>query len=161
MLISLIVATDENGLIGKDGGLPWRLPADLKYFKKTTLGKPVVMGRKTWESIARPLPGRKNIVLTTQKDYLSEGVEVVQDVAAALSACGAAGEVMVIGGRAVYALFLPQADRLYLTRVHAQVEGDVYFPTIDAAEWKEVARTECEADENNEFALSFLTLERN
>ena len=154
-MISLIVAASANNVIGAQGELPWRLPDDLRRFKEVTMGKPIVMGRKTWESIGRALPGRQNIVITRQEDFVAEGCDVVGSVDAALAAAGDAAEVMVIGGSQVYALFLPDADRLYLTRVHAEVEGDAFFPAISEAEWRLVDEEHHGADERNEHAFSF------
>ncbi|MFT7617324.1 MAG: dihydrofolate reductase [Planctomycetota bacterium] len=159
-LISLIVAMDENNLIGKDGDLPWRLSADLKHFKRNTLGKPIVMGRKTWESIGRPLPKRPNIVVTSGKSYEAVGAIVVHSLEQAIDACDDAPEVMIIGGSSIYAAFLPTADRLYLTRVHAQLEGDTHFPAFDLTDWHELDREDHVADEKNAHDYSFLTLER-
>jgi len=145
MKIALIVALSQNNIIGRDNQLPWHLPEDLKYFKSVTMGKPVLMGRKTFDSIGRPLPGRANIVITRDAQWTADGVEVVTDIQAALAAgekaCKAAGgdEIMVIGGAQIYQKFLPLADRLYLTRVEAQVEGDAFFPEIDSTQWQQVA----------------------
>ncbi len=147
MHIALIVAMAENGVIGRDNRLPWHLPADLRHFKRLTLGKPVIMGRKTFESIGRPLPGRTNIVLTRQPGFAPAGVRVAASLDAALAMAEAQAradgvdEVMVIGGAAVYAEALPRADRLYLTRVQLAVDGDARFPEPDPASWH---RTACE-----------------
>ena len=159
-MISLIVAASANNVIGADGELPWRLSNDLKRFKAITMGKPIVMGRKTWDSIGRALPGRQNIVITRQSDFIAEGCDVVGSVAQALAAAGDTDEVMVIGGSQVYELFLPDADRIYLTRVHAEVEGDAFLPRTTLDEWHEVARESLAADESNEFDVEFITLER-
>ena len=158
-MISLIVAASENHVIGRDGDLPWRLSDDLKRFKAVTMGKPIVMGRKTWESIGRPLPGRQNIVITRQPGYLAEGCDVVATVDQAVAVAGEAAEIMVIGGSEIYALFLPAAARLYLTRVHAEVEGDAFFPA-PGDDWRRVSNTPHAADENNEFDVSFRVYER-
>ena len=160
MHLALIAALDRNGLIGRDNALPWHLPADLQHFKRTTLGKPIVMGRKTWESLGRPLPGRHNIVLTRDPGYTAEGATVVTSVDAALAAAGDVDEVMVIGGAALYATLLPRADRLYLTRIDAAFEGDAWFPEVDPGDWREVAREAHAPDERNAHAYSFITLER-
>lgn len=144
MKLSLIVAVSRNGVIGVDNKLPWHLPEDLKYFKSVTMGKPLVMGRKTYDSIGRPLPGRTNIVVTRDPQWQAAGVEVAQSLEAALelgrSACVAAGadEIMVIGGEQIYRMTLPAADRLYLTQVDADVEGDAFFPDVDFSEWNQV-----------------------
>ena len=160
MIISLIVAMDRRGVIGAADALPWRLSDDLKQFKAITMGKPLVMGRKTHESIGRPLPGRRNIVLTRQRDYRAEGIVVCNDVESALAACAGFEEVMVMGGATLYELFLPRAERIYLTRVEAEVDGDVWFPPYDKDAWNEVERRERQADARNEYPCSFLVLER-
>ena len=147
-------------MIGADGALPWRLSADLRNFKSITMGKPLIMGRKTHESIGRPLPGRQNIVLTRQGDYNSEGCVIVHDVEDALTACAGAGEVMVMGGAALYEQFLPRAGRIYLTRVQADVNGDTHFPPFDESAWNQVERRDHPADERNDYPCSFLVLER-
>ena len=159
-LVSLLVAAAENGVIGRDNGLPWRLPDDLRHFKALTLGKPVLMGRRTFEAIGRPLPGRTNLVLTRRPGWRAEGVTTVRSVAEAVAAAGAAPELVVAGGAEIYALALPLARRIYLTRVHACVEGDAVFPTPESSQWREVQRQEHPADERHAYAMSFLTLER-
>ncbi len=137
MRISLIAAMSENGVIGKGNTLPWHLPEELKYFRKMTAEKPVIMGRKTFESIGnKPLPKRHNIILTRSVDLLAEGCTVVHTVEQALAAANACEEVMIIGGANIYQLFLPLATRLYLTQVHEQHEGDAFFPPVNWAEWK-------------------------
>ena len=143
MKISLIVAVSRNGAIGLNNQLPWYLPEDLKYFKSVTMGKPLIMGRKTFDSIGRPLPGRANIVLTRDLQWTSDGVEVVQSVEQALVAgeiaCEAADvdEIMVIGGEQIYRMTIDLADRIYLTQVDADVEGDAFFPDIDLNNWSQ------------------------
>ena len=159
-MISLIVAASANNVIGLRGELPWRLPDDLRRFREITMGKPVVMGRKTWDSIGRPLPGRQNIVITRQKDFEAEGCDVVGSVAEAMTAAGDAGEVMVIGGSQVYELFLPDADILYVTRVHAEVDGDVFFPEVRETEWRLIDEEHHAADDRNDYAFSFRRFER-
>jgi dihydrofolate reductase len=159
MTISLIVAMDQNRVIGLNNRTPWRLPADMKYFKKTTMGKPIIMGRKTYESIGRPLPGRKNIVVTSSRHYKAEGCTVVHSIEDALSAAGE-GEVMVIGGARLYEQLLPVADRLYVTLLEKQFEGDTYFPEIDEGDWLEIAREDIEPGEDVPFRYSFIVLER-
>ena len=159
-MISLIVAVAENGVIGRDGALPWRLSDDLRRFKALTMGKPVIMGRKTWESIGRPLPGRQNIVITRKPGYRAEGSVVVGSLTAALAAAGDVPEIMVIGGAEIYRQFLPLAGRIYLTRVHTVIAGDTFLPAMDPAEWEEVERTRHPADPRNDFDMSFITLER-
>jgi dihydrofolate reductase len=160
LLISLLVAASENGVIGRDNGMPWHLPDDLKHFKALTLGKPVLMGRKTFDSIGRPLPGRTNLVLTRSRDWSVPGVTVVPDLEAAIRAAGAAPELVVAGGAQIYSLALPRATRIYLTRIHAVVEGDTRLPDIDIARWRETARELHPADARHPYAMSFVTLER-
>jgi len=163
--LSMIVAVAENGVIGRNNALPWYLPNDLKYFKQTTMGKPVIMGRKTYESIGKPLPGRTNIVITRQADYQPEGVKVVNSVEAARelaeSVCLIDGqeEAMIMGGAEIYTLALPHTDRLYLTEVHADVEGDAFFPEYDKSLWQEVAREDFAAEGPNPYNYSFVVYE--
>lgn len=159
MEISLVVAMDRNRLIGADNGLPWRLPADLKHFKRTTMGHPMVMGRRTWESIGRALPGRTSIVVTGRPDYAAPGALVVDSLAAARQAAGATGELMIIGGARLFEQVLGDADRIYLTEIHAAFEGDAYFPEL-GDEWMCVSRADHRRDERNPFDYSFLVLER-
>ena len=137
-LVSIIVATDERGAIGRDGGLPWRLPDDLKRFKTLTMGKPIVMGRKTWSSIGRPLPGRHNIVITRQAGFEAPDVTVVASLDDAMAVAGDVPEVCIIGGAEIYRLALPRTDLIHLTRVHAVVDADTYFPELGADEWDEL-----------------------
>lgn len=160
MIVSIIVAMDRNGLIGRDSGLPWRLPADLKHFKSITMGKPLLMGRKTHDSIGRPLPGRRNIVMTRDPDYQAAGCTVVHSLDEALAEVAGADEVMVIGGANLYRQTLPEADRIYLTRIDHEFEGDTRFPAWADEQWKEVDRTDFEPDENNPYRYSFMVLER-
>ena len=162
-IISLIAAMDVNRVIGRDGRIPWRLPDDMKWFRKVTMGKPVVMGRKTYESIPdkfRPLLGRQNIVLTRRQDYEAEGATVVQSIADALAAAGDVPEIMVAGGGDLYAQLLPQADRLYWTVIEAMFPGDVYFPEIDPANWHKVYYEAHEIDERHPYLFVWLILER-
>ena len=159
-VISLIVAASTNNVIGVDGDLPWRLSDDLKRFKRLTMGKPIVMGRRTWQSIGRALPGRQNIVLTRQADLAAKGCDVVASPAAALTAAGDAEEIMIIGGGQIYDLFFPKAARLYVTRVHTDIEGDAYFPELDTTQWQLIESEEHAADDVNEFAYEFRTYER-
>ena len=159
-MITLIVAASMNNVIGVRGELPWRLSADLQHFKALTMGKPIIMGRLTWESIGRPLPGRQNIVITRQDRFVADGCDVVASPAAALQAAGEVDEMMVIGGGQIYELFLPKAGRLYLTRVHTEIEGDAFFPALDPEVWALVASESHAADERNEFAFEFTTYER-
>ncbi len=160
MLVSLIVAMDEAGVIGRDNALPWRLPEDLKRFKALTLGKPILMGRKTFESIGKPLPGRRNIVLTRSRDWRHDGVDTVNSIEEALALVREAPEIAVIGGEEIFKLALPLSRRIYLTEVHARVDGDTYFPPFDRAQWRETERTFHAADERHANSMTFSTLER-
>ncbi len=161
MKVSLIAAVAEGGVIGLDNAMPWHLPADLKYFKQTTLGKPVVMGRKTFESIgSKPLPGRRNVVVTRDRQFTAVGCDVAHDPQSALELLQDAEEVMVMGGATFYAQMLGRADRLYLTEVHAQFEGDTRFPEYDKSEWREMSRTDHAPDESNPYRYSFVVYER-
>ncbi|VCU70210.1 Dihydrofolate reductase type 3 [Pigmentiphaga humi] len=139
-LVTLVVAYASNRVIGRDNALPWRLRGDLAHFKRTTLGHPIVMGRKTWESLGRPLPGRENIVITRDAGYTAPGATVVHTLDEALAAAGPAQEVFVIGGAQIYAASMARADRIIATEVHAEVKGDAYFPPLPAAQWREAAR---------------------
>jgi len=164
--LCLVAAASSNGVIGRDNTLPWRLPADLRHFRALTMGKPVLMGRRTWASIGRPLPGRDNIVLSRDPDFRAEGAAVVHsfDAARALALDllpqDSANEVMVIGGGALYAEALPLADRIYLTRVHAELEGDTFFPAVDGGGWLESASEHWPADAENVHAMTFVQLDR-
>jgi dihydrofolate reductase len=159
--ISLIVAASTNNVIGVAGDLPWHLSDDLKRFKALTLGKPIVMGRKTYESIGRALPGRQNIVITTQTEFAAEGCDVVSSPQAAIAAAAEAEEVIIIGGGEIYRLFLPLAERIYLTRVKVDLEGDTVFPPLDESDWLETAREEHSANESNDYDFAILTYSRN
>lgn len=159
-MISIVVAMDRNRLIGRGNALPWRLPADLAHFKAVTMGRPVIMGRRTYESIGRPLPGRHNIVITRNADLAAPGCTVVPDVEAALAAAGEVPEVMLIGGAQLYAELLPRVGRIYLTRIDAAFEGDAWFPALADGEWRELERSDHAADERNPYSYSFLVLER-
>jgi len=158
-MISLIVAASMNNVIGAKGDLPWRLSSDLKRFKALTMGKPIVMGRKTYESIGRPLPGRQNIVVTRNTDFAAEGCDVVSSIDAAIEAAGDAEEIMIIGGSHIYEAFLPRADRIYLTRVQADVEGDAYLPDLSDDFWHETSVEERTADDSNDHDVVFSILE--
>mgnify|MGYP002651653057 CR=1 FL=1 len=159
MELVLVVAAAENGVIGKDGAMPWHLPADLRHFRRITMGKPVIMGRKTWHSIGRPLPGRQNIVLTRDPAFHGTGAAIVSSLDEALAAAGGASEAMVIGGAEIYALARPLATRIELTRIHAAPEGDTYFPEPEASLWVETAREDHAAD-GEAPAHSFLSYAR-
>lgn len=167
MKCALIVAMSQNRTIGIDNKLPWYLPGDLKYFKQVTMGKPIIMGRKTFDSIGKPLPGRPNIVVTRQSDYQApEGVIVVNSVPAALDKAedlcfiNDQDEVMVIGGAEIYTQAMNHCARLYITHVHSQVEGDAHFPEVEWADWQEVAREDHAAEEPNPHDYSFVVYDR-
>ncbi|WP_137392320.1 dihydrofolate reductase [Rhodoligotrophos defluvii] len=166
MKITFVVAVAENGVIGARGGLPWHLPSDLRRFRKITIGKPVIMGRRTYESIGRPLPGRDNIVITQSETFAPEGVYVVRSTEAALR-LGAAkamergvSEIAVIGGSAIFRDMLPLADRIYLTRVHDSPPGDVHFPDLPRNQWREVERQSFTAEEGESADTTLIVLER-
>ena len=159
-LVSLIVAMTDNGVIGRDNTMPWHLPDDLKRFRALTMGKPMLMGRRTFEAIGRPLPGRTNIVLTRDAHWRAEGAVVVHSVDEALQRSGNVPELCAIGGADVFGLVMPMARRIDLTRIHADIPGDTVFPPIDPAQWREVERIEHGADERHAFPMTFVTLER-
>ena len=160
MRVSVIVAASANNVIGIDGGLPWRLPEDLRRFKELTMGKPMLMGRLTYESIGKALPGRRSIILTRQVDFRAEDCAVVTTMDEAITAAGDAEELMVIGGGNIYEQLLPESDRIYLTRVHTHIEGDVLFPEIDAAEWRSINIENFPATADRQVGFTFETLER-
>lgn len=160
LLITLIVAVADSGVIGRDNTLPWHLPEDLKRFKRLTMGKPIVMGRKTFESIGKPLPGRQNIVVTRDTNYQRDGIHVVHDAAGALRAARDAPEVMVIGGAELFRAFLPSAGRIHLTRVHGNIAGDVMWPALDEREWQVVERETHTADDRHAYAMTFEVWEK-
>jgi dihydrofolate reductase len=159
-LISLIVAMAQNGVIGRDNSLPWRLPEDLKRFRAFTFGKPILMGRKTFESIGQPLAGRTNLVLTRDRSWFAHGVIVVHSVEEALTQAGSSDELVAIGGAEIYRLVLPFARRIYLTHVHADVPGDITFPEFDPTQWADVEYSSQPADDEHAYPLTFVTLER-
>jgi dihydrofolate reductase len=159
-LVSIIVAADETGAMGRDGGLPWRLPDDLKRFKALTLGKPVVMGRKTWDSIGKPLPGRHNIVVTRDGGLTLDGATVVTSLDAAFAAAGDVPEICIIGGAEIYRLALPRSDLIHLTRVHATVSADTYFPTLAPDDWSEDLLERHPADERHAYAFDYVVQRR-
>ncbi len=160
MRLTIIAALADNGVIGRSGTLPWHLPDDLRRFKSLTMGRPILMGRRTFDSIGRPLPGRRNLVLTRGTRPLPAGVQGVASLEAALEACAGEPELCVIGGAEVYRQVLPRADRLELTRVHATIDGEVTFPQFQPEQWREVARVEHAADDRHAYAMTFITLER-
>jgi len=160
MTISFVVAMSKNRVIGKDGVIPWHMPADFKYMRKITDGKPLIMGRKTHESIGRPLPNRKNIILTRDTSYKSDGCIVVNTKEEALSAAKPAKEIIIFGGEGIYKMFLDKADRMYLTIIDANIDGDTFFPKFNKSEWKEVFNEKHKRDVDNQYDYEFLTLER-
>jgi dihydrofolate reductase len=155
--ITLIVARARNGVIGRDGALPWRLPEDLAHFKRTTMGRPVVMGRKTWESIGRPLPGRRNIVVSRQAGFVAAGAEVAPSLEAALALCAGEADVFVIGGAQLYAAALARAGRLIVTEIDADFEGDTHFPAPDPRQWRQVGRERLPAAAGRDFDAEVVT----
>ena len=160
MKLTIVAALAANGVIGRGGALPWHLPEDLRRFKTLTMGRPVLMGRRTFESIGKPLPGRRNLVLTRGAMSMPAGVDRVAGIPAAIALCGEVSEVCVIGGAEVYRQALPLATHLELTLVDTALEGDVHFPPLNMAEWREVERQVHPADARHAWPLSFLTLER-
>jgi dihydrofolate reductase len=164
--LAMIVARAKNGVIGRDGGMPWRLKAELQHFKKTTMGKPILMGRKTWESLPKLLPGRPHFVLSRDPRYVAEGGLAFNDLSAMLArgaeVAAAAGvdEFMIIGGESLYALAFARAERLYLTEVDAEIEGDARFPDFDETEWREVEAVRHEADTDNAHSFTIRVLDR-
>ena len=160
--LSLLVAADEHNVIGKNNQLPWHLPGDLKYFRNQTWGMPILMGRKTFDSIGKPLPGRKSIVITRNADWSHAGVSVVHSISGAIEKAKQWGvkEIFVIGGAEIFRDAFSQADRIYLTRIHHQFEGDVFFPEIREDQWKQVKSHFCKADEKNGFAHTFQIWEK-
>jgi dihydrofolate reductase len=160
MRISLIAAVSSNGVIGRGGKLPWHLSADLRRFKQLTMGHPIIMGRKTYESIGRPLPGRTTIVVSRQPDFHPTGVYVARSLPNALQQASSSDEAFVVGGAQIYAAALPTADRLYLTEVEADVDGDTFFPALDQTAWQLVEQSDHPADDRNSFACRFLVYDR-
>lgn len=166
MNLAIIVAQAKNRVIGVNNKLPWHLPEDLRYFKQVTMAKPIIMGRNTYESIGRPLPGRTNIVISRQESYAPNGVKVVSSLEAAIEMAESialidgAAEAMVIGGGQIYAQALEKADRLYLTEVDAEIEGDAWFPEFSRDDWKEVGREDFSAEGPNPYNYSFIVLDR-
>lgn len=158
--LSIIAALANNRAIGLDNRLPWHLPADLAHFKRLTLGKPILMGRKTWESLPGLLPHRTHIVVTRNPAFVAEGALVARNLDQALQLAGDVDEVMIIGGANLYAQTLPIANRLYLTLVDTEVDGDAFFPPLDHTAWREVERERHDADQRHAFAYAFVTLER-
>lgn len=160
MRIAAVFAMSENRVIGKDNQLPWRLPADMRHFRTLTLGKPILLGRKTYESIGHPLPERCNIVVTRDVNFQAPGCVVANSLETALSAADYCEEIIVIGGAVLYQHLLPRTHRLYMTLIHHSFEGDTFFPELDMNEWQEMERQDCKADEENIYSYSFIILDR-
>jgi dihydrofolate reductase len=160
MIITLIVAMDRNRAIGINNTLPWHLPADLAHFKSVTMGKPIMMGRKTYDSIGRPLPGRTNIVISRDPELEIDGCVVVNSIAAGVKAAGDVPELIIMGGASFYEQMIDKADQLEITYVDVEIEGDAFFPEIDGGIWQEVGRSERKADADNQFDLSFVSYQR-
>lgn len=160
MIVSFIAAMGENGEIGFEKRMPWRLPADLAFVKRTTMGHTLVMGRRTYESMGKPLPGRTNVVMTQNPDFSAEGVDVVHSVEETLARYGGVEELFIFGGSEIYRLFFPHADRLYITKIHQTFEADTYFPAFDESEWRIVSRAPGERNEKNPYDYEFLVYER-
>lgn len=165
MVVSLIWAMADNRVIGIENRLPWKLPADMQWFRKNTMGKPIIMGRLTFESFgAKALPGRRNIIISRDTDYSadenSDEIEVYNSIEAALDAVKGVEEAMIIGGMSLYKQALPLADRLYMTLIHADLEGDAWFPEFDTGQWSQTERLDHEADEKNHYPYSFVVLNR-
>lgn len=158
--VTLIAARARNGVIGRDNAMPWKIPGELAHFKRVTMGHPIVMGRKTWDSIGRPLPGRRNIVVTRDRAFVAPGADVVHDIAAAFALCTGAPEVFVIGGAQVYAAALPHADLLLITEIDRDFEGDAFMAAPDDAAWRETARDTQVTDGDAPFRFSYVTYER-
>jgi len=160
MKISMIAAVAHNNVLGADNKIPWHMPKDFQYFKRMTMGKPIIMGRKTFASLGKPLPGRHNIVMTTQQDFNADDCTIVHTPEQALAACGNCEEAMVIGGAEIYQLFLDQADRIYLTEITLDCHGDTFFPEFDKTIWEEVQREPQASDEKNPHPYSFVIYEK-
>ena len=159
-MISLIAAMGRNRVIGKDNTLPWRLPADMRHFRRVTMGKPVLMGRKTFESLGRPLPGRRNIVITRNPDYQSSGCEIAVSIADAIALCAEAEEIFFIGGAELYKQVVPLVDRLYLTEVEIEAQGDAWFPDYDCNAFREVSRESHTGEKGDALGFDFVVYER-
>ena len=159
-MISIIVAMDTNRVIGKDNQMPWHMPADLRHFKEMTMGKPIVMGRKTYDSIGRPLPGRRNVIITRQQDLKIEGVEIVHSLPEALKLLTAEPEIMIIGGGQVFNEALPLATRLYFTIIEHEFAGDTYFPAWEKSDWQLIEQEAHPADEKNPYPYQFAVFQR-
>ncbi len=159
-MLSIIVAVSENNVVGKENKLPWKLSADLKHLKSLTMGHHIIMGRKTWESLGRALPGRINVVITTDKNFKAEGGVVVQSLKEALTVSSSDDEIFIFGGGKIFKEAMPLVKKIYMTKVHSIIDGDTFFPVLDMKDWKETSREDFKADEKNQYDYSFVTLER-
>ncbi len=159
-MISFVVAIGQNNVMGKDNAIPWHIPADLKFFKKVTMGHPIVMGRKTYDSIGKPLPGRENIIMTRNQHYAQEGCTIIHTVEELLKLEEKNEEVCVIGGAEIFKITFPHADRLYLTKINHEFEGDTFFPDFDESEWKIISEEKGPKDEKNPYDYTFFIYER-
>jgi dihydrofolate reductase len=159
-MLSIIVALSENNVVGRDNGLPWKLSADLKRLKTLTMGHHIIMGRKTWESLGRALPGRVNVVITSDLNYTAEGGVVVHSLNEAMSVSESDNEPFIFGGGKVFSEALPLVQKIYMTRVHAELEGNAFFPELEMNDWEEISREEFKADGKNQYDYSFVTLVR-
>ena len=160
MITSIIVAMDMNRVIGKDNQLPWRLPRELQYVKQTTMGHPIILGRKNYEAIGRPLPGRRNIVMTKDPQFSAEGCEIAHSVEEVYQLCEGEEEIFIFGGEQIYKLFLEKTDKLYVTVIHHEFEGDTFFPEIDYSQWKEISKVQGITDEKNPYTYFYHVYER-
>jgi dihydrofolate reductase len=158
MIVSLVAAAAENGVIGKNGALPWRMPADMKFFKNLTMGHTVIMGRKTYESMGKPLVGRKNVIITRNKDFKAEGCIVINSFEEVFKMFSKEKEIFVIGGAEIYDMALPKTDKIYLTRIHASFDGDAYFHELSDNEWLKIKCIDNPADEKNPYSYTFIEL---
>ena len=159
-MLSIIVAVSENNVVGKENKLPWKLSADLKRLKSLTMGHHIIMGRKTWESLGKALPGRINVVITTDKNFKAEGGVVVHSLNEALAYSSVDDEIFIFGGGKIFKEAMPLVNKIYITRVHSIIDGDTFFPVLDRSDWKEISREDFKADEKNQYNYSFLTLVR-
>ncbi len=159
-MLSIIVAVSENNVVGKENKLPWKLSADLKRLKLLTMGHHIIMGRKTWESLGRPLPGRVNVVITSDKNYKAESGVVVHSLKEALTVSSIDDEIFIFGGGKIFKEAMPLVKKIYITMVHSIIDGDTFFPVLDMNDWKETSREDFKADEKNQYDYSFVTLER-
>lgn len=159
-MLSIIVAVSENNVVGKENKLPWKLSADLKRLKSLTMGHHIIMGRKTWESLGKALPGRINVVITTDKNFKAEGGVVVHSLNEALAYSSEDDEIFIFGGGKIFKEAMPLVNKIYITRVHSIIDGDTFFPVLDRSDWKEISREDFKADEKNQYNYSFVTLVR-